>query len=79
MEVHPAETGSVRDIERKLAWVLEFLGREAQAELNSLPRQFHWVASGRINIPKHVPQYEKLQSTLRAKGLLGPVLTLDLP
>jgi hypothetical protein len=79
VEVHSAETSGVSEVEKKLAWLLDFLRCSNQAALNSLPRRFHWVASGRVNIPKHVPQYKKLTVTLRRKGLLGPDTSLALP
>lgn len=76
IEVHSAETSEVSKIEKKLQWLLDFLERPAQSTLKSIPREVHWVASGRINIPKHLPQYKKLQTTLRARGLLGPIKQL---
>jgi len=44
-----------------------------QKNLAALDREYHWVASGRINIPKHVPQYRILNTTLKKAGLHGPV------
>ena len=79
VEVHSAETSDVSKVEKKLSWLIDFLNRESQAKLHALPRQIHWVASGRVNIPRHLPQFKKLQTTLRAKGLSGPPVTkLDL-
>ncbi len=78
VEVHSAETSNVFDLEKKLNWLLAYLARDKQELLRKLPRQIHWVASGRVNIPKHLPQYRKLQTTLRKKGLLGPVSQLQL-
>jgi hypothetical protein len=79
VEVHSAETSGVTEVEKKLGWLLEYLDGDAQQKLRSLPREIHWVASGRVNIPKHLPQYKKLQTTLRQRGLLGPVTRLELP
>lgn len=79
IEVHGAETSGVSDLEKKLTWLLDFLQREPQEALRGLPREIHWVASGRINIPKHVPQYKRLTTTLRKRGLQGPVERLGLP
>ena len=78
VEVHSAETSAVSTMERKLEWLLGFLLRDKQRSLNELPREIHWVASGRVNIPKHLPQYKKLVTTLRLRGLQGPVTLLDL-
>lgn len=78
VEVHSAETSNVSDLEKKLNWLLAYLNRDRQELLRKLPRQIYWVASGRVNIPKHLPQYRKLQTTLRNKGLLGPVSELRL-
>jgi hypothetical protein len=79
VEVHSAETSEVSKMEHKLSWLQSFLRRDQQTALAALPREIYWVASGRVNIPKHLPQYKKLQTTLRAQGLLGPVTQLDLP
>lgn len=78
VEVHSAETSAVSKMEDKLEWLLTFLRRPPQDALSQLPREIHWVASGRVNIPKHLPQYKKLQKTLRPAGLLGPVTQLTL-
>ncbi len=78
IEVHSAETSDVSTVEKKLTWLLGYVQADAQQELAKLPREIHWVASGRINIPKHVPQYRKLQTTLRKRGLRGPVKQLTL-
>jgi len=78
IEVHSAETSEVSKMEAKLDWLLQFLARPKQAALAKLPRSFHWVASGRINIPRHLPQYKKLVVTLRKRGLLGPHKQLTL-
>jgi hypothetical protein len=78
IEVHSAETSDVSKIEKKLEWLREFLRQDAQKELAALVREFHWVASGRINIPKHLPQFKRLQTTLRKLGLKGPAKQLVL-
>lgn len=78
IEVHPAETSEVALIEKKLDWLERFLQDDAQRGLVSFPREYHWVASGRINIPQHTPQYKKLQTSLRKRGLNGPVKSLVL-
>ena len=78
VEVHSAETSQVSKIESKLRWLREFLLEETQSELAHLPREIHWVASGRINIPKHLPQFKRLETTLRKLGLKGPTKQLVL-
>ena len=72
VEVHSAETSEVSKIEKKLNWLLgDVLRDETNAELASLTREIHWIASGRIKIPQHSRQYKYL-ATLRKRGLLGP-------
>jgi hypothetical protein len=78
VEVHSAETSEVSKIEKKLRWLEDFLLQASQKKLAALDREYHWVASGRINIPKHVPQYRILKTTLRKAGLRGPVEQLVL-
>lgn len=78
VEVHSAETSEVARIEQKLDWLMEFLREKAQHKLASFSPEYHWVASGRINIPQHTPQYRRLYVTLRLRGLQGPVKTLKL-
>jgi hypothetical protein len=78
IEVHSAETSEVSRIAKKLEWLRQFLRQEAQEKLARLSSEFHWVASGRINIPRHVPQFRYLETTLRARGLKGPVKQLTL-
>lgn len=79
VEVHSAETSEVSKMSRKLNWLCEYLAQPPQAKLARLRREFHWVQSGRFNIPKTTPQYRLLQTTLRKRGLNWPVarLTLD--
>ena len=79
IEVHSAETSEVAVVEKKFEWLLGHLERAGHEPLKALPATYHWVASGRINIPQHLPQYKKLQTTLRKRGLQGPVkfLVLD--
>jgi hypothetical protein len=78
VEVHSAETSNVSEVEEKLLWLRRFLEEESQDKLAALPREVYWVASGRINIPKHTPQFKKLNTTLRTLGLKGPVKSLEL-
>jgi len=78
IEVHSAETSNVADIDKKLRWLRDFLLRDRQKKLAALPREYHWVASGRVNIPKHLPQFRFLNTTLRKIGLRGPMPRLAL-
>jgi hypothetical protein len=78
IEVHPAESSDVAKVEKKLDWLEALLQEDAQQELAALRREYHWVASGRINIPRHTPQYKKLETSLRKRGLKGPVKNLVL-
>jgi len=72
VEVHSANTRNVSEIKKKLAWLVQdFLRNENNAKLAALPREIHWVASGKVRIPKHTRQYRFL-TTLRTKGLHGP-------
>lgn len=78
VEVHSAETTEVSKVEKKLRWLQDFLLRPPQEKLAALEREYHWVASGRINIPQHTPQFKRLNSTLKKMGLRGPVKHLTL-
>jgi hypothetical protein len=69
IEVHSAETTEVSTVEKKFQWLLDFLAAEGHERLQTLPAEFYWVASGRVNIPPHLPQYKKLHVTLRKRGL----------
>jgi hypothetical protein len=78
IEVHYAETSDVSVVEKKFDWLQTYLGSAGHEQLKSLPAEYHWVASGRVNIPQHLPQYKKLQTTLRKRGLRFPVKVLVL-
>ena len=78
VEVHSANTHGVTEMEKKLDWLNTFMNRDGNIELSRLPREYHWVASGKVRIPKHVPQYRHLQTLKRQKGLHGPVKHLEL-
>ena len=78
VEVHSAETSEVSKMTAKLDWLMEFLARDQQAPLARLQRAVHWIASGRINIPKHTRQYKLLKTTLAQRGLIGPSKQLTL-
>jgi hypothetical protein len=78
VEVHSAETSEVTKMGKKLRWLQDFLLKPPQKKLSALDPEYHWVASGRFNIPKHVPQYRTLTTTLRKAGLRFPVKKLVL-
>jgi len=78
VEVHSAETSEVLKVERKLRWLQNLLLKPPQRKLAALGREYHWVASGRINIPQHTQQFKYLNSTLKKVGLRGPVKRLTL-
>jgi len=78
IEVHSAETSEVSKVAAKLQWLLDYLNRDQQTKLAKLDREIHWVASGRFNIPKNTPQYRRLKTELRKRGLQGPVPQLQL-
>jgi len=72
VEVHSADASGVSEVERKLLWLQKtYLELEGATRLASLPGEFHWVASGRIKIPKNTPQYRRI-AALRRRGLQGP-------
>ena len=78
VEVHHATASGVSDLERKLAWLRAFLARDKQVALRDLPRELHWVASGRVDIPQHLPQFKRLQQMRVRDGLRGPSERLTL-
>lgn len=78
VEVHSADASGVSELKKKFGWLKDYLAQPTQAALNGLSREFHWVASGRIQIPKTTPQHRYLNTTLRKEGLLGPTKHLTL-
>jgi hypothetical protein len=58
-EVHPAASSNVKEVLRKLAWLKRWLV-ESAPELQRMPADFVWIASGRVAIPRHAPQFRKL-------------------
>lgn len=61
VEIHPADTKNVDEMIKKVAWLKQWLTREAP-ELKKLHRcgSFHWIPSGRVKILKTSPQYKKI-------------------
>jgi hypothetical protein len=78
IEVHSAETSEVSTMGKKLRWLRDFLLKAPQKKLAALDHEYHWVASGRVNIPKNTPQFRIVKTTLRKAGLRGPVERLVL-
>ena len=72
IEVHSAKTSEVATMQAKLEWLRSFLNEPANTQLGSLDREVHWLAAGRVAIPKHTPEYKRLTTTLRRLGLAGP-------
>jgi hypothetical protein len=80
VEVHSADSHNVAEVEKKLDWLMQLLNSAGGKPLLALNRdgKYHWVASGRFGIPKHVPQYRKLELLRSKRGLVGPVEHLEL-
>ena len=78
VEVHPANTGEVKAMIKKLDWLKKWLQNEATElgkltkKKHSLPR-FNWVASGKIALPKGSKQARLLAQS----GLSYPVKHLN--
>lgn len=76
IEVHGAHSCDVSTIADKLEWLKSFLAKHPK--LDALPRQVHWVASGAVKIPKHVPEYRRLALMQQRDKLNGPVTHLEI-
>jgi len=72
VEVHPARTSEVDAVLAKYAWLRGWLLGKAP-DLQSLPKEFHWVATNGISILKSSPQ-----SRLLARNGLVPIRHLPL-
>jgi hypothetical protein len=75
VEVHPAETGEVSTILRKLQWLKEWLSQKAP-EINQLRADapYFWIQSGRFSILKNSPQAKQI-----AQYGIRPIPKLNLP
>ena len=73
IEVHPAETSEVKRILQK-ARALSDWARQHAPELWAMPRQLHWVASGRCRIRLN----DAYRRQLALEGLESPKEMLDL-
>jgi hypothetical protein len=78
VEVHSAVSSQVSAMAKKLDWLKGFLNRPRSAPLARLRREYHWVASGKVDIPRHLPQYRNLARLRGAHGLKGPDRELTL-
>ncbi len=78
VEVHSAISNQVSQMAKKLDWLNAFLLRDTNTKLQRLQREYHWVASGRVRIPRHTPQYRALQRLRSARKLQGPAKELVL-
>jgi hypothetical protein len=59
LEVHSATTHGVSEVLAKLDWLKDWLNNDG-VRLRALSSgAYHWVASGRIDIPKNTPQYRR--------------------
>lgn len=68
IEVHPASSSHINELLKKLQWLREWL-RVAAPKLDVLPREFVWIASGKVSLQKGSPQMKKLaQAGLRFAG-----------
>jgi len=65
-------------MEKKLTWLIDFLNRDANSALSRLDREYWWVASGKVDIPKHIKQYKRLLKLRSKHRLQGPVKHLQL-
>lgn len=77
VEVHPANTGEVRVVLKKLRWLKDWLYQHAM-ELNNLKSKsrhpFYWIQSKGFAIPKTSPQFRAAES-----AGLKPITKLALP
>jgi hypothetical protein len=59
IEVHSAKTDEVKSVLNKLAWLKDFLVKDAP-DLNREKKRFHWVASGANHVLPHSSQARQL-------------------
>lgn len=71
IEIHPAETSEVSAVLNKLMWLRGVLSK-APKPLREKRMRFCWVASGRVNVLKHSPQYRRLKQN-RIEGPMRSV------
>jgi hypothetical protein len=59
IEVHPASSHHVDEVLHKLDWLKNWL-RTRAPQLDVMPREFAWVASGQVALQANSPQRRKL-------------------
>jgi hypothetical protein len=59
IEVHPASSHHIDEVLDKLDWLKDWL-QSCAPDLNSMPREFVWVASGKVSFQPNSPQRRKL-------------------
>jgi hypothetical protein len=76
VEVHPAGSSNVGEVEKKAVWLVSFLQEPQNVQLRALRREYHWVASGGIHIPPGTSQYRRLQKLRGKHDVQGPTKLL---
>jgi hypothetical protein len=59
VEVHPATSRGAEEVRKKHSWLAHWLKSSAPL-LDSMPARFHWVASGKVAIPRNSPHLKRL-------------------
>jgi hypothetical protein len=59
IEIHPASSQHINEVLDKLEWLKDWL-RTCAPDLNSMSREFVWVASGKVSLQGNSPQRRKL-------------------
>jgi hypothetical protein len=59
IEIHPASSHHVDEVLHKLDWLKDWL-RTRAPQLDVMPREFVWVASGQVALQANSPQRRKL-------------------
>lgn len=68
IEVHPASSLHIDELLKKFSWLRSWL-RVSAPKLEALPREFVWIASGKVSLQKGSSQMKKLaQAGLRFAG-----------
>jgi hypothetical protein len=72
IEIHPASTSNIEEMIKKYRWLVKWIS--GATPLNTIPRQYHWVASGKIAILPGSSQKRRLIQ----EGIPNPVKLLVL-
>lgn len=68
VEVHPAATSGIAEVQRKFIWLKGWLAGDGR-ELRNFDSQYVWIASGKTTFTQTAPQIRNLaQQGLRAVG-----------